>query len=114
MATHATPHWTRSEFHLQIGHIQYVSTLLMADRKFEPSPHILHVVNSKCEPQVRDLLGGRGEGGLICETVPFVNRSSDQLQTQNQDSQYYFASLLLRQDLSISYWWLLANFGQFI
>ncbi len=26
--------WTRSEFHLQIGHIQYVSTLLVADRKY--------------------------------------------------------------------------------
>jgi hypothetical protein len=60
----------------------------------EPLPHILHVVDGKCKPQVRDLLagitrGGGGEGGMICETVPFVNGSSDQLQTQNQDSQYY-------------------------
>ncbi len=60
MATHATPHWTQSEFHLQIGHIQYVSTLLVADWKFEPLPHILYVVNSKCEPQVRYLLMGEG------------------------------------------------------
>ncbi len=41
-------------------------------------------------------------GGVICETVSFVNGSSDQLQTQNQDSQYYSAPLLFRQDLSNS------------
>jgi hypothetical protein len=54
---------------------------------------------AKCELHVRDLLagitrGGGGEGGVICETMPFVNGSSDQLQTQNQDSQYYSAPLL--------------------
>jgi hypothetical protein len=38
--------------------------------------------------------GGGGGGRGICETVPFVNGSSDRLQTQNQDSQYYSASLL--------------------
>jgi len=75
---------------------------------------------AKCELHVRDLLagitrgGGGGEGGVICETVPFVNGSSDQLQTQNQDSQYYSAPLLFRQDLSNSYWWLLASFGELI
>ena len=26
--------WARSEFHMQIGHIQYISTLIMADRKY--------------------------------------------------------------------------------
>lgn len=26
--------WSRSEFHMQIGHIQYISTLIMADRKY--------------------------------------------------------------------------------
>ena len=26
--------WSRSEFHLQIGHIQYLATLIMADRKY--------------------------------------------------------------------------------
>jgi hypothetical protein len=57
---------------------------------------------------------GGGEGGVICETVPFDNRSSDQLQTQNQDSQYYFAPSLFRQDLSNSYWWFLASLGEFI
>jgi hypothetical protein len=35
-----------------------------------------------------------GEGGVICETVPFDNESPDRLQTQNQDSQYYSAPLL--------------------
>ncbi len=63
---------------------------------------------AKCEPQVQDLLagftrGGGGEGEVICETVPFVNGSSDQLQTQNEDSQNYSAPLLFRQDLPISY-----------
>ncbi len=33
--------------------------------------------------------------------MPFVNGSSDQLQTQSQDSQYHSATLLFRQDLSI-------------
>ena len=26
--------WSRSEFHMQIGHIQYISTLIMSDRKY--------------------------------------------------------------------------------
>eukprot|EP00090_Calanus_glacialis_P023550 TRINITY_DN363_c0_g1_i1.p1 TRINITY_DN363_c0_g1~~TRINITY_DN363_c0_g1_i1.p1 ORF type:complete len:2732 (-),score=430.45 TRINITY_DN363_c0_g1_i1:184-7587(-) len=26
--------WSRSEFHMQIGHIQYIATLVMADRKY--------------------------------------------------------------------------------
>ncbi len=69
---------------------------------------------AKCELDVRDLLaeftrGGGGGGGVI-----FVNGSSDQLQTENQDSQYHFAPLLFRRDLSISYWWPLASFGKFI
>jgi hypothetical protein len=72
-------------------------------------------VNPKCESYSRDsLAGGGGRAGEFCETVPFVNWSSDRLQTQNQDSQYYSAPLLFRQDLSISYWWLLASFGAFI
>ncbi len=87
----------------------------------EPLPHILHVVDGKCDLQERDLLagftregGGVGEGAVICKTVPFVNGSSDRLQTQNKDSQYYSASLLFRQDSPNSYWWLLARFGKFI
>ncbi len=76
-------------------------------------PHILHVVDGKCKPQVWDLLaGGGGRGDL--QTVPFINGSLDWLQTQNQDSQYYSAPLLFRQDSSVSYWWLLASFGEFI
>ncbi len=62
----------------------------------------------------RNLLAGGGEGGVKCETVPFVNGSSDQLQTQNQNSQYHSAPLLFRQELSISYWWPFASFGKFI
>jgi hypothetical protein len=57
---------------------------------------------------------GRGEGGVICKTVPFENGSSDQLQTQNQDSQYHSAPLLFKQDLSNSYWWFMASFSEFI
>ncbi len=64
----------------------------------EPLLLIFHVLDGKWEPQVQYLLAGitrgGGEGGVICETVPFVNGSSDQLQTQNQDSQYHSASLL--------------------
>ena len=37
-----------------------------------------------CENHSRE---GGGEGGMICETVPFDNESSDQLQTQDEDSQ---------------------------
>ncbi len=86
----------------------------------EPLPHIFHVLDGKCEQQVRDLLAiitrGRGGGraGVICKTVPFDNRSSDQLQTQNQDSQYHSAPLLFKQDLSNSYWWFMASFSEFI
>jgi hypothetical protein len=39
----------------------------------------------RCDFYSRDLLaGGWGEGGEKCETMPFVNRSSDQLQTQTK------------------------------
>jgi hypothetical protein len=76
------------------------------------------MVGGKCDPQVRDLLAGftqgGGEGGVICKMVPFINGSSDGLQTQNKDSQYHFALLLFRQDSPNSYWWLLASFGKFI
>jgi hypothetical protein len=64
-----------------------------------------------CENHSRE---GRGEGGVICKTVPFDNGSSDQLQTQNQDSQYHSAPLLFKQDLSNSYWWFMASFSEFI
>ncbi len=79
----------------------------------EPLPHILHMVDGKCEPQVRDLLaritrGGWGEDGVIRETMPFDNGSSDQLQTQNQDSQHYSAPLLFRQ----IYWILTGGLGK--
>jgi hypothetical protein len=62
----------------------------------EQLPHIFHVLDGKWEWDVRYLLAiityrGGGEGGVICETVPFVNGSSDKLQTPNQDSQYYSA-----------------------
>jgi hypothetical protein len=92
-ATHATPHLSASRY-------RTFYTCWMA----------------KCELDVQDLLAGitRGGGGVICETVPFVNGSSDQMQTQNQDSQYYSAPSLFRQDLSNSYWWLLASFSEFI
>jgi hypothetical protein len=47
---------------------------------------------------------GCGEGGVICETMPFDNGSSDRLQIQHEDSQKHSAPLLFRQDLSNSYW----------
>ncbi len=85
----------------------------------EPLPHIFHVLDGKCEPASARFTCENhsregGEGGVICKTVPFNNWSSDRLQTQNQDSQYYSAPLLFRQDLSNSFWWLMASFGEFI
>ncbi len=68
----------------------------------------------KCEIYSRDLLAGEGEGGVICETMPFVKGSSYRLQTEDQDSQYFSVPLLIRQDSPNSYWWLLASFGKFI
>ncbi len=71
--------------------------------------------NRKCEIYLRESLAvGEGEGGVICETMPFDNGSSDQLQTQNQDSQYHSAPLLFKQDLSNSYWWFMVSFSEFI
>jgi hypothetical protein len=96
-ATHTTPHLSASRY-------RTFYTCWMA----------------KCELDVRDLLAGitlgrgGGKGGVIFKAVPFVNGSSIQLQTQNQDSQYYIAPSLFRQDLSNSYWWLLASFAEFI
>jgi hypothetical protein len=95
-ATHATPHLSASRYHTF-----YMCWMASA----------IH----KCEIYSRESLAGEGwEGGVICETVPFVNGSSDRLQTQNEDSQYHSAPLLFRQDLPNSYWWLLASFGKFI
>ncbi len=90
-ATHATPH-------LSASHCRTFYTWWTAS------------ANRKCEIYSR----GGGEGRVICETVPFVNGSLDQLQIQNQDSQYYYAPSLFLQDLSNSYWWLMASFGEFI
>ncbi len=67
-------------------------------------PHILHVVDGEVRVSCARFThrnhsrGRRGEGGVICEMVPFVNGSSDQLQTQNEDSQYHSAPLLFKQD----------------
>jgi hypothetical protein len=44
----------------------------------EPLPHILHVADGKVQTtSARFTRGGGGEVGVICETVPFVNGSSD-------------------------------------
>ncbi len=48
-----------------------------------------------CENHSRE---GGGEGGVICEMMPFDNGSSDRLQTQNQDSQYCTIVLLCYLD----------------
>ncbi len=54
----------------------------------------------KCESCRRrgnspDLLAGcRGEGGVICESMPFDNRSSDWAQIQHEDGQWCSAPLL--------------------
>ncbi len=56
----------------------------------------------------------RGEGRVICETMPFDNGSSDRLQIQQEDRQQYSAPLLFRLDLSYSYWRVLASFCRFI
>ena len=56
----------------------------------------------------------RGEGGVICESMPFNNRSSDWAQIQHEDGQWWSAPLLFLQDLPNSYWRLLASFGEFI
>jgi hypothetical protein len=98
-------------------------TLSQAKPPPTPPPTSLRAVTAhmdgKCEPQVRDLLaritrGRGGEGGVICETVPFDNGSLDRLQTQNEDGQCHSPPLLFRQDSSNSYWWLMASFGEFI
>ncbi len=60
------------------------------------------------------LVGWRGEGGVICGSMPFNNGSSDWTQIQHEDGQWFSAPLLFRQDLPNSYWWLTASFGEFI
>ncbi len=83
-------------------------------------PHIFPVVDGKVRFAVATFTRGihsregRGESEVICETMPFNNGSWDRLQTQHKDRQRYSAPLLFRQDLSNSYWWLMANFGGFI
>ncbi len=56
----------------------------------------------------------RGEGRVICESMPFDNRSSDQAQIQYEDGQWCSALLLFKQDLLDSYRRLFASFGEFI
>ncbi len=57
---------------------------------------------------------GGGEGGVICELMPFHNGSSDWAQIQHEDGQWCSTPLLFKQDLPNSYWQLLASFGEFI
>jgi hypothetical protein len=59
-----------------------------------------------CQIHSRD---ERGEGRVICETMPFDNGSSDRAQIQHEDRQYYSALLLFKYNLSNSYWQLLAR-----
>ncbi len=47
---------------------------------------------------------GGGEGGGICESMPFNNGSSNWAQLQYEDGQWCSAPLLFRQDLPNSYW----------
>jgi hypothetical protein len=78
-----------------------------------PRRETAHLTRGECASAMRgrDFYSRRiGEGGRgKRETVPFVNGSSYQLKTQNQDSQYHSAPLFLRQDVSISFWWPLAT-----
>ncbi len=67
-ATHATPHLSASRY-------RTFSTCWTAS------------ADHKCEIYLRESLAGEGEGGVICETVPFDNGSLDRLQTQEEDSQ---------------------------
>jgi hypothetical protein len=72
-----------------------------------------------CELQVlfslaRFTRGMEGEGGVICESMPFDKGSSDRAQIQHEGGQWCSAPLLFRQDLTKSYWRLLASFGEFI
>jgi hypothetical protein len=60
------------------------------------------------------LVRWRGEGGVICESMPFDNGSSDWAQIQHEDGQSCSAPLLFRQDSPNSYWLLFASFGKFI
>jgi hypothetical protein len=46
----------------------------------------------------------RGEGGVICELMPFDNESSDWAYIQDEDGQWCFNPLLFRQHLPNSYW----------
>jgi hypothetical protein len=55
------------------------------------------------------LAGWRGEGGVICESLPFDNGSSDWAQIQHEDVQWCSSPLLFRQDLPNS---LPATFGE--
>jgi hypothetical protein len=72
-----------------------------------PRREIAHLTRGKCASAMRgrdfysrDLLAEEGGGGWKkCETVPFDNGSTYQLQTQNQDSQYHSAPLEFTFDL---------------
>jgi hypothetical protein len=54
----------------------------------------------------------RGEGVVICETMPFDNGSLDRAQIQHEDRQQCSAPLLFRQDSSTptgNFWRALAS-----
>ena len=63
--------WSRSEFHMQIGHIQYISTLVMADRKYFRKKFgvqfFLDVVRQHYAREEGSVNGGCGEGVLSLE-----------------------------------------------
>jgi hypothetical protein len=80
---------------------------------YPPTPHttpprreIAHLTRGKCASAMRgrdfysrDWCAENGMGGGKHATMPFVNGSTHQLQTQNQDNQYYSSPLLFWQDV---------------
>jgi hypothetical protein len=67
-----------SNFEEIIKKLHFFARWKAHQRATHAAPHLSASCYGKCEPQVRDLLagitcGGGGEGGVISETVPFVN-----------------------------------------
>ncbi len=73
----------------------------------------------RCDPRTRFLLeeftrGGGRRGGKHVKRCHSLTDHRMNCKLKTKIAQYHSAPLLFRQDLSISYWWPLASFGEFI
>ncbi len=82
----------------------------------EPLPHIFHVLDGKCGSRVRESLagGGGGRAGWSAKWCHSITEHQIDCKFKTKVANSILLLCFFCQDLSNSYWWLMASFGEFI